>query len=397
MRLQIYIASIICLLFAGTPTTAQDFKTSKLKMAAEKLGIAHQLDSVQSGKTTMLQLSDGLSVIVRTGHNRMVEHIGIPLFNERMRLLIPSPVYDFLEYAVLNWKYNINPNTLYLSKVLFQKSNWNFLATGDLWECDCNIVNQDNRLYIVTWKRDEIEVAVVGIPIDYELLNNDNRRNIEKDFIRGLVAYQTISSDIKQRVVTEEELRIYGTEGLFVLQGESCIMPELNQNVYYELKTIVEQGQTILDGRTTMVTFEQVVPAIVMDIEHPDETLANLMISDDSLARSVSMKLDFHLSDYSHQNLTIPLSKLKDYCRQDGCSIFFASSGTIKNEVRGMLYIHNASKGYNHLLSLSVSPSHLTSGQPEVEAAVYLYIPPIDNSHLFGKVPIKKSGAKFKQ
>ena len=397
MKRQIHIVSVICLLLTSMPSTAQEFKTSKLKQAAERLGINHQLDSIQSSETTILRLSDNLSICVRTSRDKIVEHIGIPLFNEQLRILIPSPVYDFLEFAVLNWKYKINPNTLYLSKVLFQKGNWDLLATGGLWEYNCSIANQDNRLYIVTWKRDETEVAVIGIPIDYELLNNDNRRNIEKDFIKGLISYQMMPDSTKQRTISEEDLKIYGTGGLFVLQGEFCIMPELNQNVYYKFETIVEHGQAVLDGRTTMVTFEQVVPVIVIDTDYPEESFANLMMSDDSLTLDVSMKLDFHLSDYSHQKLTIPLRKFKDYCRQDGCSIYFASSGTINNKTRGILYIYNASKGYSHLLSLSIPTGHLKDELPEVEASVYLFIPPVDNDHLFGKVPTKKSGANFKQ
>ena len=93
-----------------------------------------------------------------------IEHIGIPLFNEIMRLLQPSPVYDFLEYAVLNWKYKINPNQLYLSKVIFKKGGWESLLQGQLKESECFIENRNDKLYIVTWRRNEKEIAVVGIP-----------------------------------------------------------------------------------------------------------------------------------------------------------------------------------------------------------------------------------------
>jgi hypothetical protein len=62
---------------------------------------------------------------------------------------------------------------------------------------------------------------------------------------------------------------------------------------------------------------------------------------------------------------------------------------------RGMLFIHNSAKGYNHLLSISIPIAQIISHQPVVQAAVYLFIPPIDKSHLFGMTPTKKSGAKI--
>ena len=63
--------------------------------------------------------------------------------------------------------------------------------------------------------------------------------------------------------------------------------------------------------------------------------------------------------------------------------------------VRGTLMMSNLAKGYNHLFSLRMPADQLTADEPELQADVYLYIPPIDKSKLFGKTPTKKSGAKI--
>lgn len=388
------ILFIACVLNCCLTATAQSFKSEKLRKAAQVVGISDQLAVLSAETTTAAKAADGQLLTVRTDATKTVEHIGVPLFSEEMRALMPSPVYDFLEYAALNWKYKVNPNTLYLSKVLFRKGNWDKLLKGRLQECSCSISNQDDRLYIVTWQRNETDEVVLGIPIEYELLANDSRRNVERDFIRHLASQKTVTAPATA-VVTEDDLKIYGTGGLFVKEGDSYILKELNQNVYYELKTIYEKVDTVINHKPVTMTLEDVIPAVVRDSEHPVESFANLMMSDDRTLPDVRLSLDFHLSDYHRQQLAVPLSQLKDYLQQQGCSIYFACSAVTKEHLKGMLLAHNIREGYDHLFSLTLPVRQLTDKAPVAQAAVYLYIPPIDKSKLFGKTPTKKSGAKI--
>ena len=111
-------------LLAGESMYAQTFKAERIRKAAEVLGIHYVPDSLEYEQTVEQTAKDGRKVLLRTDRQGCVEHIGIPLFNDMMRTLQPSPVYDFLEYAVLNWKYKINPNQLYLSKVRCKQGSW---------------------------------------------------------------------------------------------------------------------------------------------------------------------------------------------------------------------------------------------------------------------------------
>lgn len=386
------LASLLSCLLSCQLSAAQTFKAENMKKAARILGILDSLDSVDSGQTQTIKAKDGQIIEVRKSKHNVIEHIGIPLFNDQMRTLMPSPVYDFLEFAVLNIKYKVNPNTLYLSKVIFKKGNWNTLMNSQLTQSDCSIVNQDDRMYIVNWKFDEKDIATIGIPIEYELLNNDNRRNIEKSYILQLESCSAID---KYEEISENNLKIYGTEGLFVIEGNSHILPELNQNVYYVLKTIYEKTDTVKNNKRMDVYLEAVLPTILIDKEHPSESLANLMLGNDPGIPNVQLAMDFHLSDYHRHQVVIPIKQLKTFCEEQGDQIFFASSGIVKGIARGMLFIHNSAKGYNHLLRIGIPLDQITSPQPVVEAAVYLFIPPIDKSHLFGNIPAKKSGAKI--
>ena len=124
MRRDFVIVFLLSFLLAGQLNAAHVFKSASLKKAAEILGIVDGLDSVALGHTLMITAKDGQAIEVRKSNNDVIDHIGIPLFKGQMRMLMPSPVYDFLEYAVLNRKYNLQSNTLNLSKVLFRKGSW---------------------------------------------------------------------------------------------------------------------------------------------------------------------------------------------------------------------------------------------------------------------------------
>ncbi len=376
--------------------SAQTYKADRLRNAVDILGLQIAGETLMPDTTISLKAKDGQFVILRTDPMGRVEHVGIKLFDDMLRLLQPSPVYDFLEYAVLTWKYKVNKNQLYLSKVIFKKGGWETLLRESLNDCVCSIENHADKLYVITWKRRNIDVAIVGIPIEYELLNNDTRRNMERAFVENLENSSPVSFRPKSAVVSEESLSIYGTEGLFVIPGNSYIIDLLNQNVYYKLKTIYEATDTIINKKPVTMTLEAVLPVVVVDQEFPAETFANLMMCDDQSVPDVTIDLDFHLSNYHRKRLLIPLSQLKLFCRQQGCKFFFACDGVQKENVRGVMFASNLPKGYNHLFSLRVPKEQLLSSNPIIQADVYLYIPPIDKEKLFGTAPTKESGVNFK-
>lgn len=396
MKVGAYISFVFAFLCFNISISAQTYMSHKLKKAVEILGIEKQLETLSPNHTVKIHTDDGQLVCIRTNQSKVIEHVGIPLFNVEIRTLQPSPVYDFIEYAVLIWKYKLSDNLLYLSKVIFKKGDWNTLATRGLEDCECSITNKDDKLYIVTWRQNQEDIAVVGVPIEYELLANDNRRNIEKDFIKNLLEHRIDSAASPQSSVTENELKIYSTGGLFVKEGDFYMMPYLNQNQYYILKTIKEDIDTVINGKPVRMTLEDVLPMVLIDRDFPAETFSNLMISDDAQIPNINMEIVFHLSDYHKQKVTIPLLQLRDYCRQLGCENFFAFQGISDGIAKGVLFIRNIRKGYHHLLNIKIPVDMLLSANPMVQSNAYLFIPPVEKSQLFGKMPTKKSGAKIK-
>ena len=385
---------IVLMLACVGVTLAIDFKTKKLKVAAEMLGISSQLDSVPSGNTIIL-LVKGEKICIRKDNIGIIEHIGIPIFDQGLRIAADSPIYDFLEYAALNERYRFSNNLLYLNRVIFKNGNWSSLREDNLKDCQCVITNKEDKLYIVDWRQEDKSLLCLGIPKDYELLANESRRNIEKDFIRQIKLHQYFHQHRDANVVKEKDLKIYGTEGLFVYEGQSYLIPELNQNMYYRLKTVKETYDSIMYNRHNTLCIEEVVPEIVVDSIFPSESLANLMMNNDMSIPDVVMNIDFHLSDYNKQSLSMPLSLLKDFFYYNRCNIYYACCVPGKEETQGYLVVNNYSEGYNHLINVSIPNSNLMESNPEVHGTAYLYIPQLEESKLFGKIPIKKSGAKI--
>ena len=389
--------SLIAIIFINVISLhAQNYKAERLKKAAVALGLQVVPDSLFPEKTVELTAKDGRKVYLRTDPMGNVEQVGLPLFCSAMRFLQPSPIYDFLEYAVLNWKYKILPNQLYLSKVIFKKGSWEILASENLQDCECSVENMEDKLYVVTWRKENKDVAVIGIPIEYELLNNDTRRNMESGFINDLLEYKPRISRPQSPLVQETDLSIYGTEGLFVVPGKSYIIGLLNQNIYYKLTTVTETTDTVINNKPVRMTLDAVLPVVVKDSLFPAESFANLMMCDNLSVPDVTVNLDFHLSNYHRRQISMPLSQLKSYCRQNGCEMYFACDIVKDGSARGIMFASNLPKGYNHLFSLRTTTEQLVQDTPTINADVYLYIPPVNKEKLLGTAPVKKSGAQFK-
>lgn len=375
-------------------THAQSYVSPQLQTAAQSLGISMQADSISSGQTLTLSAKDGLTVVVRKNEQGSVEHIGRQLFTDTLRMLIPSPVYDFLEFAVLNWKYRFTPNNLYLSKVKFLHGSWTTLLNEDLLSLSPIISNVDDRLYIVHWKKGEHDVAEVCIPIDYELLTNDTRRHLERSLVAQL-ATDTARVAIQPEIIEEKDLKIYGTEGLFILQRDTFLLRELCSHQYFVLRTVSQQSEVIINNRTEKMTFESVMPFAICSTDFPSESLANLLLCQASNIADAQLTAHFHLSDYHRDTLELPMSQLRHFLERQGCQLFFASSGTSHGQTTGMLLALDRARGYNHLFNVSMPVEELNRQQPQLKADIYLYIPLLSLEKIYGTAPGKTKWSKI--
>ena len=312
-----YIWAAVLLLFTVT-LSAQSFKASHLQKAYEALKF-----SEQSSK----------DLVIRKSADGTIEHIGIPLFRTEMRTLLPSPIYDYLEYALLDHKYQINENTLQQQKIRFFKGSWDDMekiVPSD----DCTIDNKDDKWYIVRWRRNAQEILSVAVPVDYELLANSTRREMEQDFSRNLKCYKPVGSP------------------------EASAAHRLNAS-------------------------------------NPQETLSDIIMTPDHASVKANLSIKLLYTGFHKETIDVTLPQWMEFCDSEGCTPYYIYEGAVGNQASAMLLMHNRSEGYAHLLHFHAAISQLEAPTQTYQGKLYMYIPTNNITDLFAEATGKSTPKKF--
>ena len=180
---------VFCLL------ASREYRCRMLQTAATKLNLEQQIDNAFAGTNSTVTLASGQTVAVRIGVDGVVEHIGLPLFNDFMRQQKPSPVYDCIEYAALDRSLIHSENDLLLQKILLFNGTWQTVCIIQPTD-ECSISLRDNKAWQVIWRRNGSEIVNMAVPVDYELLSLSNRRELEQHFVRNMASHSdNVKSD----------------------------------------------------------------------------------------------------------------------------------------------------------------------------------------------------------
>ena len=312
MKQKSIIIRVVCagafLLFSMV-LQAQTFKASHLQRAYEKL----HLGTESAGRSDLT---------IRTADDGTIEHIGIPLFSDEMRRLLPSPIYDYLEFALLDYKYHINENTLQRQKIRFQNGSW-----ADLEQIrpsdNCTIDNRDDKWYIVSWTRDARNLLTIVVPVDYELLANSSRKEMEQDFCRQLKQFRPKS------------------------------------------------------GRRDN-------SASLSKASAPQEALSNILFSSDDDVQ-VTLNMELLYAGFRKESVSVSLPQWMGFCRSVGCTPYYIYEGVKGDQASAMLLMYNRSEGYAHLLHLHAPVSQLEAEAQTYQGKVYMFIPTNNVADLFAK------------
>lgn len=360
--------------------SGQTFKAAHLQKAYEKLHLSNPANR------------EGLSL--RADRQGMIEHIGIPIFSSEMRTLMPSPIYDYLEYALLNHKYRISENTLQEQKIRFRNGTWEDLEQISP-ESDCTIDNRDNKWYIATWNTATAKPLSVAIPIDYELLANSSRKEMEQDFAQALKRFKP--SAPKPFIVEEDELESLHRDGLLVKKGGSFLMPQINSDTYYKLTLIRETGMALVQKHSAVpeeATLEEEIPMLLVSNAYPRETWANILLTPHHADIDVSLSLELLFAGYHKEAVKVSLAQWMGYCGSEGCSPYYIYEGEKDGRCVAILMMYNRSAGYAHLAYLHSPKDQFEAKAQTYTGKVYMFIPTSNIQELFGKVSNRKSRPK---
>lgn len=367
MKKLLFTATLL-LLFVSS-LSAQEYAASHLKTAAQKLNIEPQLSKSSVSDTLSVK---GQRIIIRKDTQGRIAHIGIPLFNAYIRSIQPSPIHDYLEFAALDKKFHISENTLQLNKLEFHKGNWDMLfQLGDT--TICNINNLGDKTYVVQWLKDDKVILEVSFPVDYELLANSSRREMEVRFIKELKSYQV--QKLRSGQVTDStQLKKYAIDGVFVNEGYSYVINAITSNTYYVKKN--EHYSLLYDNKNMA------------------ESMSNLMLSPAALPKA-HISLAFAMSTYKNETIDMDYCQLYEFCVSNGCEPFFGYEGVTDGMASGTLIMHNKKSGYNHIFYIQCPVQEIGKPEAHLKGTGYIYTPSSNIKNLFAS-PSKGRSKSYK-
>ena len=375
MRRYLFIAAMALLPLSGD---AQSYMASHLEKAVQKLQLDSQMLHADSLPMTKTILRDGTNLILRFSAQGDIEHIGIPLFSREMRLLQPSPVYDFLEYATLNKLFKVDDNTLRLDEVSFSKGDWNLLSDILSKSDYCTISNLDDKHYQVEWFKNALMVLSLRFPINYELLANSEREEMERRFAKELVAYHETLPRSPQ--IDADHLQSTADPNMLVMKGQSYIIPAINNNRYVTI--VSEEDATANDGEEQHVLKYK----FLFDRHNAAESLSNLMVEPALDVEKDSISLQVKYYNYKRDTLKVSVRDFLGYCLKEGCTPYWGIDETEGNVITGTLLLVNKASGYIHLVNVTCNTDNLFGERPLLKATMFMFTPLSNVKNLFGRL-----------
>ncbi len=271
-----------------------------------------------------------------------VEHIGIRLFPDAMRVMAPSPTYDFLERFLLetNIYHGIEQERLFMDcGMTFTVGN---LATA--MKIDTTYSYREEKIeyyrYRSTWSKDGKDVLQVVFRMNWQTMSGCSLDELEENFEKRLGRYEIVPLDTMP------------------LKGNYIISPVFNNTLYVT-------GKKGKDGRRDYVFTPKQL----------SRSVSNLMLADD-IPADVTLLMKVNRYDYITDTIAVPLRKYLSFCRaEEGCTPYFALKSRNGESMEGVLLCANRNGGFLHMLSVAIDEKVIEQGRGTVYGTLLPYIP----------------------
>lgn len=349
MKKIVLILLIICSCSLWNKVHAMSFQASYLKIAAQHLKF-DRLDTLRSGANIILY--QGIPVIIIKNEDSVVTHIGYKLFAHSLRTEHPSPIYNYIEYALLDHKFHFSDNPFTYKDLKFIEGGWNDVETiSEATSFQIDAIQ--DRFYILTWLLNESKKVCLQFPINYERLSLVNRRELEQNIIRDINRYH-VKEPIRMDF-SKKDLR-YNEKGVAFKEGQAYLDKAINNNIYYQKS----------DSSNWPLIYSS---------EYPVETIANLCVAADVMGADDIIKIKFVKYDYTKEIVAVKMKDFIGYMRNEGCIPFWGVESIDENKIEGALFLYNKDKGFNHVLKIEAFTKDIAAGKRELTATAYLLSP----------------------
>ncbi len=333
------------------PASAQaQFRTSEL----QRLATAVKLDVTKMHEGYNHVMSKDINLTVHM-QNSVIDHIGLLLFNDDLRRIDRSSIFDFLERYFLQMKFP--PAVKSADKMIcdddFHFERGSMQTVDGLLSTDNFSYQYDNRRYRACWTRNGNEILSVSFPVEYQLISGENKIEAESHILDDI---------LRTKAVTAQEPADRQRNETYIKKGYS-------NRLYYIGRNLVSSSR------------------------YPAETAANMMLS-------TQAKGDFRLNikqlsyGFKKSMANIGLKQWISFCQNNHCRLYFGIERVDnKGNVSAVVLAVNTAENYNHVLTVNIPATVIGAPDGTIDACFYPYIPTQNVKNLFGEY--EKSNPKF--
>ena len=211
----------------------------------------------------------------------------------------------------------------------------------------------DGKRYALSFVRDGQRRMTLSYPADYQLIMGVTLMDME-DRLQDNIVHMPVP-EASPVPVDPSRLQQMGNSPVYLKEGNSYVLPELNNNRYY-----------VLEADSTF--------GLLYSEDMPVETMANLVTGTD-IATDLDISILLVKYNYRTETFTVPLRQWVAYGIAEGCTPYY---GVIRNEPEQMvceLVMHNESMGYAHVMKLTFNPAILGAAKGTVTSRLNSYVP----------------------
>lgn len=353
---------LLPLMAAPARFTTQRLRGMATLMKLEGLDTLSAASDCRSGFTY-----NGRTLHLTTNDWGEVSHIGYLLFEPGLRLVQPSPLYDFLERYMLELDLpsDISRSLRLERDQVHVQGNLGVLASLDGTE-EFVIDRRPYLKYRVYWTRGGKELLSLSFNMECQLFTGCITTEQETNLVRDLKRAQPYAVALPDKPTGGELTK---ADDFYILHGRNYMQDHIRNDLFFR-----KAGERFV---------------LVEDAEHPLQAIPDILLTGQS---TKDYKLDVCLDKYGYktEDFTVTWKQWVAFCKEEGCEFFFGVKSRTDEAIVGTFFAVNDKMGYNHMMNVTFPLSLLKGGDGHLAARLYAYIPLHNVSEKYFKFDYKK-------
>lgn len=335
-------------LLATNSSVASGFHTRRLQLMAKTLGLMPSAipDSMQAyGKT----------IRVRTNAFGDISHIGYKLFtDEAVQMGGNTPVFNFIERYLLELDMKTDGQQplerMDIDHVTLGEGSLQLLHRIDSLT-PFAIDEVKRRMYRIKWTVKGQTVSLT-FPADCQLLTGANAVELEEIMLRDLQRTHPIAND--ELIPEWDNAKGTHSKNMTVIDNGKFLSDMIRGDIYL----------TVVNGKRQLYCSRKNMPV----------SISNIMLTGQARDKiPLHLKLDKY--GYKQDETDISLQQFVDYCKSEGCKLYFGIKTANSSHITGTLFAYNEKMAYCHVLSVDVPTGIISGEKVGITGTAYAYIP----------------------